>query len=156
MHALHFDMSQPQANDWIHQLLPVRQHAVAALGHAPARDASRLATRPLALAGAPATALDGTARRRQRPTDAQLPQEHYRGQQKAHTDKNLLLVTEITNKVIDLGPTIAGRTHDKKAADEAKIASPTNATLDKDTGLQGSEPEGVLTQQPKKSPKAKR
>jgi hypothetical protein len=34
-------------------------------------------------------------------------------------------------------------------------AYPTNATLDKDTGLQGYEPEGALTQQPQKSPQAR-
>jgi hypothetical protein len=55
--------------------------------------------------------------------------------------------------VVYLGPTVAGRTHAKKAADEAQIAYPTNATLDKDTGFQGYEPEGVLTQQPKKAPR---
>jgi hypothetical protein len=156
MHALQLNMSQPQANYWIHQLLPVLQHALADLGYAPERDASRLATSPLALEGAPATVLDGTERRRQRPTDARLQQEHYSGTKKTHTDKNLLLVNETTSKVIYLGPTIAGRTHDKKAADEAKIAYPTNATLDKDTGFQGYEPDGVLTAQPKKSPKAGR
>jgi hypothetical protein len=121
------------------------------LGHAPERDASRLATRPLALEGAPATAIDGTARRRQRPTDARLQQEHDSGKKKTHTDKNLLLVNETTSKVVYLGPTIAGRTHDKKAADEAKITYPRNATLDQDTGFQGYEPEGVLTPQPKKT-----
>jgi hypothetical protein len=155
MHALQFDMSQPQANYWIHQLLPVLRQALADLGHAPERDASRLATSLLALEGAPATALDGTERRRQRPTDARLQQAHYSGKKKTHTDKNLLLVNEMTSKVVYLGPTIAGRTHDKKAADEAKIVYPTNATLDKDTGFQGYEPEGVLTQQPKKNPKAR-
>jgi hypothetical protein len=46
--------------------------------------------------------------------------------------------------------------HDQRAADEAAIAYPLHATLAKDTGFQGYEPEGVLTQQPKKSPKAKR
>ena len=40
MHALQFAMSQPQANYWIHQLLPVLQQALADLGHAPERDAS--------------------------------------------------------------------------------------------------------------------
>jgi len=155
MHALQFGLSQPQAHYWIHQLLPLLQQALVALGHTPERDASRLATSPLALAGTPATALDGTERRRQRPTDARLQQEHYSGKKKTHTDKNLLLVNETTSKVVYLGPTIAGRTHDKKAADEAQIAYPTNATLDKDTGFQGYEPEGVLTQQPKKSPKAR-
>ena len=124
-------------------------------GHAPARDAHCLATSPLALEGAPAMALDGTERRRQRPTDARLQQEHYSGKKKAHTDKNLLLVHETTSKVVYLSPTIVGRTPDKKAADEAQIASPTNAPLGKDTGLQDDEPEGGLTQQPKKIPKAR-
>lgn len=155
MHALQFNMSQPQANYWIHQLLPVLQQALADLGHAPERDASRLATSALVLEGASATAIDGTERRRQRPTDAQLQQQHYSGKKKTHTDKNLLLVNETTSKVVYLSPTIAGRTHDKKAADEAKMTYPRNATLDKDTGFQGYEPEGVLTQQPKKSPKAR-
>ena len=71
------------------------------------------------------------------------------------SDKNLLLVNEYTSKVVYLGPTVAGKTHDKKAADEAQLAYPVNATLDKDTGFQGYEPAGVLTQQPKKSPKAR-
>jgi Helix-turn-helix of DDE superfamily endonuclease/DDE superfamily endonuclease len=154
MHALQFDMSQPQANYWIQQLLPVLQHALADLGLAPERDARRLATSPLVLEGAPATALDGTERRRQRPTDAQLQKEHYSGKKKTHTDKNLLLVNELTHKVVYLGPTLAGKTHDKKAADEARLAYPTNATLDKDTGFQGYEPERVLTMQPKKNRKA--
>ena len=110
---------------------------------------------PLLLEGAPATALDGTERRRQRPTDAQRQKEHYSGKKKTHTDKNILLVNELTRKVIYLGPTIAGKTHDKKAADEAQIAYPTNATLDKDTGFQGYEPPGMLTPQPKKNREAR-
>jgi hypothetical protein len=60
------------------------------------------------------------------------------------------------SEVVYLGPPIAGRTHDKKAADEAKMGYPTNATLDKDTGFQGYEPDRVLTAQPQKSPKAAR
>jgi hypothetical protein len=156
MHALQFGLSQPQANYWIHQLLPVLQEALAALGVAPERDASRLATHPLLCEGAPAGVIDGTERRRQRPTDAQRQQEHESGKKKTHTDKNILLVNEITRKVVYLGPTVADKTHDKKAADEAAMTYPIHATLDKDTGFQGDEPERVLTTQPKKSLKAKR
>jgi hypothetical protein len=155
MHGLQFNLSQPQSNYWIHRLLPVLQRALAALDMAPERDASRVATSPLALEGAPAGALDGTERRRQRPTDASQQTAHDSGKKKTHTDKNLLLVNAYTSKVVYLGPTVAGKMHDKKAADEAQIAYPVNATLDKDTGFQGYEPAGVLTQQPKKSPKAK-
>jgi DDE superfamily endonuclease len=154
LHALQFDLSQPQANYWIHQLLPVLQQALAALGLAPERDARRLTTSPLVLEGAPAAALDGTERRRQRPTDAQRQKEHYSGKKKAHTDKNILLVNEMTGKVTYLGPTVAGKTHDKKAVDDAQVTYPTNTTLDKDTGFQGYEPPGTLTMQPKKNPGA--
>src|SRR5467141_634709 len=106
-----------QTNYWIHRLLPVLQRALAALDVAPERDAS-----PLALEGAPNLALDGTERRRQRPQDAARQKEHYSGKKKAHTDKNLLLVNEHMGKVASLGPTIAGKMHDKKEADEAHIA----------------------------------
>jgi Helix-turn-helix of DDE superfamily endonuclease len=156
MPAVQFALSQPQATYWRHQWRPVLQHALAALGPAPERDARRLATSLLALEGAPATALDGTERRRQRPTDAQWQQQPDSGKKQTHTEKNLLLGNETTRKVVYLGPPIVGRTHAKKAADEAKIPYPTNATLDKDTGFQGYEPDGVLTAQPQKSPKAAR
>lgn len=155
MHGLQFGLSQPQTNYWLHHLLPVLQRALAALDLAPEREASRVARSPLVLEGAPTLAIDGTERRRQRPTDATQQRAHYSGKKKAHTDKNILLVNENTGKVSYLGPTIAGKTHDKKAADEAQILYPANATLDKDTGFQGYEPAGVLTAQPKKSPKAR-
>jgi hypothetical protein len=154
MHALQFGLRQPQTHYWIHRLLPVLQRALADLGLRPEREAHRVATSPMAWEGTPDLAIDGTERRRQRPTDPTLQKEHYSGKKKAHTDKNLLLVNETTGKVVYLGPTIAGKTHDKKAADEAALAYLTNATLDKDTGFQGYEPAGVLTRPPKKSRQA--
>ena len=155
MQGLHFGMSQPQANCWIHRLLAVLQHALRDLGEAPERDARRVAGSPLALAGSPNLQVDGTERRRQRPQDDAQQKEHYSGKKKAHTDKNILVVNANTKKVVYLSPTIPGKTHDKKATDEAQVAYPTNATLDKDTGFQGYEPAATLTTQPKKSRKAK-
>jgi hypothetical protein len=155
MHGLHFGLSQPQTNYWMHRLLPVLRGALAALDMAPERDASQVATSPLMLEGAPAGAMDGTERRRQRPTAASKQTAHYSGKKKAHTDKNVLLINEYTRKVVYLSPTVAGRTHDKKAADDADLVYPVHSTLDKDTGFQGYEPAGILTQQPKKSPEAK-
>jgi hypothetical protein len=55
------------------------------------------------------------------------------------------------HRVVYLGPTVAGKQPDKKAAEDAQIASPANVTLDKDTGFQGYEPASVLTRQPKKA-----
>jgi hypothetical protein len=151
MQGLQCNVSQAQTNSWIHRLLPVLQQALAALAMQPARDASRVAVHPLAWEGAPALASDGTERRRQRPTDATRQQDHYSGTKQAHTDKNIVLINEHTGKVVYLGPTVPGKTHDKKAAEEAAIVYPANATLDKDTGFQGDEPAGVLTAQPKNS-----
>jgi hypothetical protein len=155
MHGLHFGLRQPQTNYWIHRLLPVLRRALAVLNMAPERDASLVATSPLMLEGTPAGALDGTERRRQRPTEAAQQTAHDSGKKKAHTDKNVLLINEYTSKVVYLSPTVAGKTHDKKAADEADLGYPANSTLDKDTGFQGYEPAGVLTQQPKKSPEVR-
>jgi hypothetical protein len=77
--------------------------------------------------------------------------EHYSGKQKAHTDKNLLLVDGQSKRVIYLGPTTPGKTHDKKMADQEEILYPQGTTLGKDTGFQGYEPAGVVTIQPKKT-----
>ena len=49
-----------------------------------------------------------------------------------------------------------GTPHEKTMADGVPIVSPANATLAKDTGFQGEEAPGVLSAQPKKSPKARR
>ena len=94
LHGLQFDLSQPQTHYWLHHLLPVLQHALATLGVAPERAASQVATSPLALEGAPDGVLDGTERRRQRPSDAAQQKELYSGKKKTHTDKNLVLVNE--------------------------------------------------------------
>jgi Helix-turn-helix of DDE superfamily endonuclease/DDE superfamily endonuclease len=122
MHGLQFGLSQPQANDWIHRLLPVLQQALRDLGEAPERDARRVATSELAHAGGPDLTIDGSERRRQRPQNHAQQKEHYSGKKKAHTDKNILLVNANTKKVVYLSPTVAGKTHDKKATDDAQIA----------------------------------
>jgi len=155
MHGLHFGLSQPQTHYWLHRLLPVLRQALVALDLAPERDASRVAPSALRLEGAPAGALDGTERRRQRPPDAAQQTAHDSGKKKAHTDKNVLLINEYTRQVVYLSPTVAGKTHDKQAVDEAALVYPVNSTLDKDTGFQGYAPAGVLPQQPQKSPEAR-
>jgi hypothetical protein len=155
MHGLQFGLSQPQVNYWIHRLLPVLRESLAELGMTPARDPQAVAESSLANESAPDLLIDGTERRRQRPKDAQKQTEHFSGKKKAHTDKNILLANTHSRKVVYLSPTEMGKKHDKKIADENEIAYPAGATLGKDTGFQGYEPEGVLTFQPKKSPRVK-
>lgn len=54
-----------------------------------------------------------------------------------------------------LGPTTAGKTHDKKMADAEQIVYPVGTILYQDTGFQGYAPAGVLVQQPRKKPKGR-
>jgi hypothetical protein len=153
LHGLQFGLSQAQTNYWIHRLLPVLQAALQTQGHAPERDASYVAGHPLAWEGGPDVTIDGTERRRQRPQDPAQQRDHYSGKKKTHTDKNIVLVNAHSTKIIYLGPTVAGKMHDKKAAETAPITYPVGASLDKDTGFQGYEPAGVWTWQPKKKPR---
>ena len=155
MHGLHFGLSQAQTNYWIHRLLPVLQQTLADIGMKPERDACLVATNPETTEGGATLAIDGTERRLQRPVDPLKQREKYSGKKKAHTDKNILVVNSNTRRVIYLSPTVEGKKHDSRAAQEVAIAYPTNATLDKDTGFQGYEPAGVLTLQAKKKRKAK-
>lgn len=155
LHGRQFALSQSQANSWMQRFLPVLQHALRALEQAPEREALGVETSALALAGAPNLAVDGPARRRPRPRDTARQKAPSSGKKKTHTDKNLLLTNEHTGTVVYVGPTLPGKTHDKKAVDEAPVAYRTNTTLDKDTGFQGDEPRGGLTTPPKQSPTAK-
>lgn len=150
MHGIQFGLSQAQANYWIHRLLPVVQETLSAIGMTPERDASRVAQRAETAEGGANLSIDGTERRLQRPTDPVKQREKYSGKKKAHTDKNILLVNENTRKVVYLSPTVEGKKHDSRAAKESAIVYPANATLSKDTGFQGYEPAGILTEQPKK------
>jgi len=155
MLGLQFGMSQAQANYWIHQLLPIVMQSLAELGLTPKRDPQEVSKAAISGETSSNMLLDGTERRRQRPKDAEKQTAHYSGKKKAHTDKNVLLVDEQTNKVVYLSPTEPGRVHDKKIADAHPIAYPPAATLSKDTGFQGYEPTDVLSYQPKKSREAK-
>lgn len=155
MQGLQFDLSQPQANYWIHRLLPLLRASLADLGLTPARDPQAVAAHLLVHESAPDLLIDGTERRRQRPKDAKKQAEHYSGKKKTHTDKNILLANIHSRKVVYLSPTEMGKKHDKKMAEEQAIHYPAGATLGKDTGFQGYEPKGVMTFQPKKNQKAK-
>jgi hypothetical protein len=155
MQALQFNMSQPQANYWIHRLMPVLKQILKDQGLSPERNAENVATNEMIKEGILELAIDATERRMQRPKDEEKQRNYYSGKKKTHTEKNIVLIDETTGKVIYLSPGIAGKIHDKKAVDELEIAYPNNSKLDKDTGFQGYEPDGVLNRQAKKSRKAK-
>ena len=94
------------------------QRALADLKMRPEREGQEVAHSPLVNEGTPDLLIDGTERGRQRPNDATRQKAHYSGKKRAHTDKNLVLVHEQTGKGIYLSPTVEGKKHDKKAADQ--------------------------------------
>src|ERR1700724_246854 len=88
-----FGIGTSQANYWLHHLLPVLRSALDDLGVLPERDGGRLARRPDQLPGSRVVIIDGTERRRQRPKKAEKQALHYSGKRKAHTDRNVLVVS---------------------------------------------------------------
>lgn len=150
MQGLQFGLSQPQTNYWIHRLLPVLQKTLADMGMKPEREGKQVADLIQASEGGANLSLDASEREMQRPVNPKEQKQKYSGKKKTHTEKNLLLVNENTRRVVYLSPTVEGKKHDKKLADESQISYPKNASLSKDTGFQGYEPEEVVSEQPKK------
>lgn len=147
-----FGMSQGQACTWIHRLLPLLREAEAAMQHLPERDAAQVAT-GLAPDAQKTFGIDGTERRRQRPSDAVKQQTYYSGKKKAHTVKNNVIANLGTRRVEYLSQTYEGKKHDKKICDEETPTWPAGSTVYQDTGFQGYAPPGVTVQQPKKKPR---
>ena len=77
----------------------------------------------------------------------------YSGKKKHHTVKNNLVTEKRTGKIKGLSPTVSGKLHDKKLADEQDLCFPKNSKLWQDTGFQGYAPEHVTIVQPKKKPR---
>jgi Helix-turn-helix of DDE superfamily endonuclease/DDE superfamily endonuclease len=145
-----FGISTSQANYWLHHLLPVLRSALDDLGVLPERDGERLSGRPSEPRPPRLVIIDGTERRRQRPKKAEKQALHYSGKKKAHTDKNVLVVSGPSERVLFLSGTYAGKANDKRIADEARLIYPPGTTLYKDAGFQGYEPPVEKTCQAKK------
>ena len=146
-----FEMSQPSANRYIQQLLPVLAQALDRLGVMPERDGQEVARHEHRQREANDLIVDGVERRRQRPKHREIQAIHYSGKKKAHSDKNMVVVNTQTKRVSFLSQTLPGSVHDKKAADHAAIRYPRKTTLRSDLGLQGYAPEVREHLQPKKN-----
>jgi hypothetical protein len=152
--AFLFSISQAQTNEWIHRLAKILQASLAEMDCLPEREATSLAD-TLATYDSLEFVQDGTERQRERPQDEQKQREYYSGKKKKHTLKNNLVVHPESRRVCYLSPTVPGKKHDKKLADETQMTFPMNAIVEQDTGYQGYEPERVIILQPKKKPKGK-
>jgi len=147
-----FDLSQPQANDWIHRLTPLLNDALGYEQQLPARrtkDIEKL------LEACPELAfmIDGTERPVRRPKDGEQQRAKYSGKKKRHTVKNNVIIDKQTGKIKGLSETVDGRIHDKKLADQQALSFPKGSKLWQDTGFQGYTPDGVIIIQPKKKPR---
>ncbi len=151
-----FGMSQPSANRYIRQLLPVLLAALDQLRVLPARAGSQAAHDAVRPGEAADVILDGVERRRQRPKKPAIQAVHYSGKKKAHTDKNVIVVNRQTKRISFLSPTRPGSVHDKTLADYEQIRYPRDCTLRTDLGFYGYAPTVGQHLQPKKSPRARR
>ena len=150
-----FGMSQPSANRYLQQLLPVLAQALDRLGVMPERDGQGVVRHERRLGEANDMIVDGVERRRQRPKHQETQAIHYSGKKKAHSDKNVVVVNTQTKRVSFLSPTLPGSVHDKTVAEQAKIRYPKDTTLRSDLGFQGYVPEVREHLQPKKSPRTR-
>jgi hypothetical protein len=146
-----FGLSQAQANDWLHRLLPVLLRALDEIGVLPERNPQQFASHECRRGDLLDLTIDGTERRRQRPKNKEKQALHYSGKKKAHTDKNVVIVNTRSKRVGYLSRTYVGKTHDKKIADTEAIVYPRKARLRQDTGFQGYAPRVAEICQPKKS-----
>jgi hypothetical protein len=151
-----FGMSQPSANRYIRQLLPVLAAALDHLGMLPERTGTQVAAHERRHTDAPDLIVDGVERRRQRPQNPQVQAIHYSGKKKTHTDKNVVVVNRQTKRVSFLSPTRPGSVHDKALADYEQLCYPKRSTLRSDLGFYGYAPDVQAHWQPKKSPRASR
>jgi hypothetical protein len=147
-----FELSQSRVNYWVHHLLPFLKQTLGALEVMPERQPRQFADQESGKRAVTELIIDGTDRRRQRPQSPERQALHYSGKHKAHSDKNIVVVHAKTKRVGYLSRTYAGKTHDKKIADQEALCYPRNTILYKDTGFQGYEPAVGQTRQPKKSP----
>lgn len=147
-----FGLSQPQANEWIHRLTPVLNEALGDEQQLPAR---RTPDIEALLEACPELAfmIDGTERPIRRPKDPQQQKAKYSGKKKRHTVKNNVITEKQTGKIKGLSPTVDGRMHDKKLADEQAWRFPKDSQLWQDTGFQGYAPDNVTIIQPQKKPR---
>jgi hypothetical protein len=146
-----FGLSQSRVNRWLQRLLPMVQRALDDLGVLPSREPEQFAEQERGHQEAAALIIDGTDRRRQRPKNQAKQVLHYRGKQKTHSDKNVVVVNAKTKRVGYLSQTYAGKVHDKKIVETEPIRYPAGTILYKDTGFQGYEPTVQQSLQPKKS-----
>ena len=148
-----FGMGQPQANEWIHRLSPVLKATLGYDLQLPARHPQDIKA---VLEKCPGLEfiIDGTERAIRRPQDAERQRANYSGKKKRHTRKNNVITDKRTGKVKGLSPTVEGKRHDKKLADEQDGAFPPAAPCGKTRAFRATSRKTSRPCSRPKSPKA--
>lgn len=150
LHAIQFEMTQPQANRWIHLLSEILRRTLKTLGELPDRNSKRLIH---ILQGCEKSCWT-------EPSDLfsvlwmKTGSLHAIVVKKTHSIKNNLLCTN-NLRIVWLSSTYKGHVHDKKICDEEPLLLPKGIRLWQDTGFIGHKPDGVEICMPKKKPKGK-
>lgn len=147
-----FGLSQPRANEWLHELTPILRDALERSRQLPEREGSRLAA-VLAATEERVALLDGVERPKQRPRDPEQQRADYSGKKHGHRRKNIVVSTYHRRRVDYLSKTVEGSRHDKPIADESELTFPDDIVLAQDTGFQGYGPANVQLCQPTKKPR---
>jgi hypothetical protein len=147
-----FSLGQSQASDWAIRLLPVLR---AALQREIALPARRPATMDDLRRHCPDLLflLDATERPIPRPGDATRQTAHYSGKKKRHTVKNTVLCDRRGRRVLYVGETTRGSTHDKTLAEADAPPFPPESRGAADLGYQGYSPPNLTLTIPLKKPK---
>ena len=148
-----YAMSQGSTNNWIHRLLPKLKQALDGMGVLPERRGRELSRvqKTRKAKKSKKLIIDGTERRVERPKNAEQQRSQYSGKKKTHTNKKVVVIEAESGRVVYLSQTYAGKTHDKKIADHARISYPKEVSLYQDTGFQGYAPKVKKVLQPKKT-----
>lgn len=80
-----FGMGQSQANEWIHELLPILKQTLDDIGVMPERNPKKFKAKEKSRKDAMDSIIDGTERHRQRPKQSEKQALHYSSKKKAHT-----------------------------------------------------------------------
>jgi hypothetical protein len=147
-----FGLGQSQASEWVLRLLPVLR---AALQREVALPARRPATMEDLRAHCPDLIflLDATERTIQRPGDPTQQRAHYSGKKKRHTVKNTIISDQKGRRIVYVGETTHGSTHDKTLAEADAPPYPPESRGAADLGYQGHRPPNLTLTVPIKKPK---
>ncbi len=147
--GLLFAGQQSWACKWVHRLTPVLETTLGEENRLPIRGETgqkRISSLDELLEICPELSfiIDGVERNVNRPKDSNKQKKRYSGKKKRHTIKNTVLSNTSGSKILFVGKSYPGCTHDKKMADKDIPFFPFGSVLWQDTGYQGYLPPGVV------------